>query len=65
MRERGVQSGIVYVYVPGKGMVKEEYNRDLYLQELEKESFYRAKEVQKKKIEEGATLPPDAIKLVQ
>lgn len=65
LRNKGVSSGVVYTYVPGKGMVREEYNKDLYLQELEKEAFERAKAAQEKAIKEGKQLDPDAIKLVK
>lgn len=45
-------------------MVKYEYHRDEYLQQLEKEALERAKEAQRKALAEGRELPPDAIRLV-
>lgn len=45
-------------------MVKEEYNRDLYLQELEENVSEREKVVEEEKITGGSKLPSDAKKLV-
>lgn len=65
LRESGVKTAILYNHVVGEGLETIEYDRDLYLQELEKQALKRAQEAQRKLLEEGKDLPPGAIKLVQ
>lgn len=64
LRESGVKTAILHNHVVGKGIETIEYDRDLYLQELEKQALKRAQEAQRKALAEGKDLPPGAIKLV-
>lgn len=65
MRERNYKVGVIYGYTPGEGLKKVDFNREEYLNQLEKESLERAQEAQRKALEEKRPLPPDAIKLVK
>lgn len=63
MRESGVAAGILYQHSK-EGLQKIEYNREEYLQELEKAAFEKARDAQRKALAEGKELPPTAIRLV-
>lgn len=63
-RRSKAEKGSLYTYVPGQGLFKEELTREKYLEQLERESLERAKEAQRKVLEEGRSLPPGAIKVI-
>lgn len=63
-RESHKEVGIIYEYVPGRGVIKVELTREDYLKQLEEDALKRTQEYQAKLLAEGKELPPDAIKVV-
>lgn len=64
LREKGVKSAIIKDVSIGEDTQTIEYDRDLYLQELEKRAYEKAREAQRKALAEGKELPKGAIRLV-
>lgn len=63
LRESNVDHGFIYAFTTRDGLVREEFHRDLYLQELEKRAKLKSLEARKAAEIEGRKFAQDASKV--
>lgn len=56
LRERGIERGTIYTFKLDSGLVKEEFDREVYLRELEKKALEKAEETKRLALAESQEL---------